>query len=51
MIKEDIHGSNGKIATPSGLERAGSVWQSQQGNWLAHLDVCYALVEALVYPV
>src|SRR6266516_3671988 len=22
MIKEDIHGSNGKIATPSGLERA-----------------------------
>ncbi|HYX51485.1 MAG TPA: hypothetical protein VE843_17185, partial [Ktedonobacteraceae bacterium] len=22
MIKEDIHGSNGKIASPSGLERA-----------------------------
>jgi hypothetical protein len=44
MIKEDVHGSNGKIATPS-------AWQSQPGNWLAHLDVCYALVEAQVYPV
>ena len=51
MIKEDIHSSNGKIATPSGLERVVSVWQSQPGNWLVRLVVFCALVEEQAYLV